>query len=122
MLTSGTDRQLLTSATGPALDSTVDWNQPPDRSGVDMPARLGRKLPRKSAAAIDVAAKTPAPKVKSPKPKPAPKPKPIARPLCKCHTLGCQIPKVDGLHAGECSLVVDSIRPRGRKKKIVATT
>lgn len=93
--TSGTDRQLLTSATCPAVDGTVDWNQPPDRLGIDMPPRLGRKLPRKSAAASDVAAKTPTAKVKLPKPKFASKPKPIARPLCKCHTLGCQIPKVD---------------------------
>ena len=90
---------------------------------MDMPARLGRKLPRKSAVAVVAAAKTTGtPKVKLPKPKPTLKPKPVARPLCKCHTLGCQIPKVDGLHAGECSLVVESIRPRGRKKKIVAIT
>jgi hypothetical protein len=121
--TSGTDRQLLTSAAGPAVDRMVDWNQPPDRLGIDMPPRVGRKLPRKSAAAVEVAAKTiRPPKVKQPKPKSAPKPKPIARPLCRCHTLGCQIPKVDGLHAGECSLVVDSIRPRGRKNEIVVTT
>ena len=121
--TSGTDRQLLTSATLPAVDRNVDWNQPPDRLGVDMPARVGRKLPRNSAAAVVVAAKTPGtPKVKQPKPKQTPRPKPTARPLCKCHTLGCQIPKLDGMHVGECSLVVESIRPRGRKKKIDRAT